>query len=79
VEEGRLGFWASGAGRPNFVGAWEIDGTTVDYGVGEGIVTLVPYFSTPSYTQHLVTQPEGPTKFPDMEISSHTKSAVFLV
>jgi hypothetical protein len=46
------------------VGAWEIDGTTVDYGVGEGIVAPVPYSSTPSYTQHLITQPEGCTKYP---------------
>jgi hypothetical protein len=44
------GYWNRGIGKPNFVGAWEIDGTTVDYNddFDERInVALVPYSSTP--------------------------------
>jgi hypothetical protein len=53
------GYWNRGMGKPNFVGAWERDGATLDYYEFEYEyenkdrrqkmmdVTLVPYSSTP--------------------------------
>jgi hypothetical protein len=55
------GYWNRGMGKPNFVGAWERDGATLDYYQFESEydnsdrrlrrmdVTLVPYSSTPPF------------------------------